>query len=233
MPFEFKNLGLDKNVEVLRRQVNVANRQVVDIGCGSMTFSKILAGEGASVLAIDPDSKQAAINRGLDEFPQGIVFEEAGASAIPADDGSQDGAFFSYSLHHIAASLYDDVFAEVDRVLRDDGFVYVIEPVGGPLNDVMKLFHNEEAERAAAWQALEAYAKQFDLFDAFQYHSIVEFENWEAFVDRYGNRSFNPDYTVDDVRRTEVKAAFEKFGTETETGIQFPSNKCAVCLRRN
>ena len=86
MAFQFKQLGLDKNVEVLRRQVNLAGKQVVDIGCGSMTFSKILAGEGANVLAIDPDSRQAELNRNLAEFPAGITFEEAGADAIPADD---------------------------------------------------------------------------------------------------------------------------------------------------
>ena len=55
MAFNFEKLEIDKNVEVLRRQIKLAGKQVVDIGCGSMTFSKILAGEGATVLAIDPD----------------------------------------------------------------------------------------------------------------------------------------------------------------------------------
>ena len=232
MAFQFKQLGLDKNVEVLRRQVNLVGKQVVDIGCGSMTFSKILAGEGANVLAIDPDPRQAELNRNLAEFPAGITFEEAGADAIPADDSSLDGAFFSYSLHHIDASYYDAMFAEVDRVLRDDGFVYVIEPIGGPLNEVTKLFNDEESIRAAAWAALEAYSQPYANISAFSYHSIVAYESWDAFVDSYGYRSFNPHYNRDDVSRDEVRNAFEANATKTETGFQFQSNKSAVYLKR-
>ena len=233
MAFTFQQLEIDKNVEVLRRQIKLAGKQVVDIGCGSMTFSKILAAEGASVLAIDPDSRQAALNReSLAGVDNGITFAETGAESIPATDDSQDGVFFAYSLHHIDSSQYQTVFTEVNRVLRDDGLVYVIEPIGGPLNEVMKLFHNEEVERAAAWLSLEDYAKQFDRISAFEYHSIVEFENWDAFVESYGNRSFNPSYTREDVCRDEVRKAFEANATKTENGFQFPSRKRAVCMKR-
>lgn len=232
MAFNFEKLEIDKNVEVLRRQIKLAGKQVVDIGCGSMTFSKILAGEGATVLAIDPDSRQAEINRESADPQSGIVFVEAGADSIPAADKSKDGVFFSYSLHHIDAILYDDVFKEVDRVIRDDGFVYVIEPIGGPLNEVMRLFHDEETERTAAWLALEEYSQNFRNISAFEYHIIVEFANWDAFVDSYGNRSFNPSYTKEDVRRDEVRTAFEANATKTKNGFQFPSYKRAVCMKR-
>ena len=234
MAFKFEQLGIDKNVEVLRRQIKLAGKQVVDIGCGNMTFSKLLAGEGASVLAIDPDSRQAGLNREfLAGVDNGIRFTEAGAEAIPTTDDSQDGVFFAYSLHHIDANQHEAAFEEVNRVLRDDGFVYVIEPIGGPLNDVMKLFHNEEVERAAAWLSLASWSKQFDQISAFEYHSIVEFENWDAFVNSYGNRSFNPSYTREDVCRDEVHEAFEAHATRTETGFQFPSSKRAVCMKRS
>lgn len=232
MTFNFEQLGIDRNVEVLRRQLELRGKQVVDVGCGSLTFSKILAGEGADVLAIDPDPRQAEVNRGLTESQPGIAFVEAGADSIPATDNSKDGVFFSYSLHHIDASIYVNVFDEVDRVLRDDGFVYVIEPIGGPLNDVMKLFHDEEVERAAAWLSLESYSERFEHVSAFEYHSIVEFESWESFVDSYGNRSFNPNYTREDVCRDEVRKAFEFNGTRTERGYEFPSSKRSVCLKR-
>lgn len=232
MSFSFEKLGIDTNVEVLRRQLQLDGKQVVDIGCGSMTFSKIVAGQGAEVLAIDPDPRQAEINRGLADRPSGIVFVEAGADTIPASDNQMDGVFFSYSLHHIDAGLYDEVFKEVDRVIHDEGFVYVIEPIGGPLNDVMKLFHDEEQERAAAWRALEVYSANFKQISAFEYHSIVKFADWDAFVASYGNRSFNPNYTREDVCNAEVRKAFEANATRTEEGFQFPSYKRAVCMKR-
>ncbi len=233
MAFTFEQLGLDKNVEVLRRQLDLAGKRVVDIGCGSMTFSKILDAEGASVLAIDPDQRQAEINRtATPEQGSSIVFMEAGADSIPATDHSQDGVFFSYSLHHIDAGIYDEVFKEVERVLNKKGFVYVIEPIAGPLNDVMKLFHDEETERAAAWKALDKFSGRFDQISAFEYHSIVEFESWDAFANNYGNRSFNSGYTFQDVCRDAVRETFEANAFKTKSGYQFPSNKRAVCMTR-
>ena len=83
MSFSFEKLGIDTNVEVLRRQLQLDGKQVVDIGCGSMTFSKIVAGQGAEVLAIDPDPRQAEVNRGLADRPSGIGFRRGWSRYYP------------------------------------------------------------------------------------------------------------------------------------------------------
>jgi ubiquinone/menaquinone biosynthesis C-methylase UbiE len=232
MKFKFSDLGKKLNVEVLRQLVDVAGKQVVDVGCGSLKFSKILADEGASVLAIDPDQHQAVLNHKDPPEPDaGITFVEAEADAIPASDKSQDAVFFCHSLHHIPADQYGVVAAEVQRVLKPDGFMYVIEPVDGPLNDVMRMFHDEETERTAAWRFLEQFADFFEFVNAVKYHSISTFEDWNAFVNNYGNRSFNSDYRKEDVCRDEVRLTFERKATRTNEGYLFPANKHAVCFK--
>lgn len=223
-------LGERKNADVLKQFVDLQDKKVIDIGCGDLTFSKILVDQGAEVLAIDPDPRQAAINRASAPIAH-LRFEEAGAEHLPAEPESIDGVFFSYSLHHIDSSKYPSIFEELSRVLKPEGFVFVIEPIDCPFNQVMRHFHNEDAERAAAWDVLEnSWAKAFQSSCAVEYHSIVLYDDFDAFAKRFGNRTFNPGYTYQDVVAEPVRAEFEKQGKPTENGIEFSSPKRAVFL---
>lgn len=206
-----EDLGFAKNIDVLRRQIDLTGKRVVDAGCGSMTFSKILTELGARVLAIDPDSVQAEKNR---QTPvTHIEFVETGADKIPAEDQSIDGVFFSYSLHHIPASIYPVVFAEVVRVLKNDGCLYVLEPTDCPLNQIMRLFHDEDREREAAQDGIERLAVPcFATVERFTYHDFRQYESFEDFVTTFSSKSFNSLYTESDVRSPEVESAFLKMG---------------------
>lgn len=222
-----KDLGCITNEEVLGQLLELDGKDVVDIGCGNLTFTKILAKLGASVLAIDPDAVQAKLNRDADPVP-GIRFVESGGENIPAEDESLDGAFFSYSLHHVPSELYPVVFREVMRVLKPNGFLYVIEPIDCPLNTVMRLFHDEEQERADAWSALESLTHSFETSETVTYHGFTQYESWDAFADHYSNRSFNALYTSDDVRRPEVEKEFEIQGGSDH---RFASPKRVMVLK--
>ena len=224
-----KDLGCITNIEVINQFVSLTGRHVIDAGCGDMAISRQLAENGASVLAIDPDSIQAELNRKTLPL-ENIEFVETGAEKIPVEAATIDGVFFSYSLHHIPQAIYPKVFGEVLRVLKPDGFLFVIEPVACPLNDVMKLFHNEDRERAAAWQALEELAvRSFDSAEAVTYHSFAQYESFEQFAGHFASRSFNSLYTEADVRRPEVKAAFERLG---KPDYRFQSPKQVMVLQR-
>ena len=207
-----EDLGCVKNIDVISRFVSLRDTKVIDDGCGDMVFSQELVGLGAHVLAIDPDSAQARLNR-QNPKPVGLKFLEAGAETLPAMDGSIDGVFFIYSLHHVAQDLYPQVFAEVFRVLKPDGFLYVIEPTGCPLNDVMRLFHDEEAERDAAQSALQKFAvPAFRRTEIVDYHSLRQFASYEDFAEQFSSRTFNAGYTEQDVRQPAVQRAFEQAG---------------------
>ncbi len=226
---DMKDLGYKTNVEVLKSFVELNDLSVIDAGCGAMAFTKDIAAQGANVLAIDPDSVQAQLNRAMEPTP-GLQFVEAGAEKIPVEDRTVDGVFFIYSLHHVPAELYPEVVKEVTRVLKPSGFLYVIEPTACPLNDVMMLFHDEEAERAAAQLALHEIAMPvFESHTVANYHSFREFDSYEHFVETFSSRTFNPGYTEADVRNAKVQAAFELHGAPE---YRFSAPKQVTFLQR-
>lgn len=193
-----------------------------------MVLTRQLSEHGARVLAIDPDPVQAELNRTATPIAN-VEFVETGAGSLPVKQGTVDGVFFSYSLHHIPAAIYGKVFAEVLRVLRPGGFLYVIEPTACPLNDVMKLFYNEDHERQAAQQALRELAMpEFNSVDVFTYHSFSQYDSFEHFAEHFASRSFNNIYTPADVRRPEVQEAFERLAGP---GNRFKSPKQVMCLQ--
>lgn len=223
-----KDLGCISNAQVIQRFVSLEGKRVVDVGCGSLTFSRQLADLGARVLAIDPDAEQAKVNREAEPVPN-ICFVESGAEQIPAADRSVDGVFFAYSLHHIPATIYLDVFDEVGRVLKPDGFLYVIEPIDCPLNQVMKLFYDEDAQRTEAWQALIQLAQpRFESIDEVTYHGFTQYESFKQFADRFADQAFDSIYSADDVRRPEVEEAFYRLG---HPNLRFQSPKNAMVLK--
>ena len=208
---EIVELGFSSNVEVLQQFVDLKGKFVLDVGCGSMVFTKHLSELGANVLAIDPDPVQAELNRTGEPMPN-VKFKEAGADKLPVEDSSLDGVFFSYSLHHVPTELYPEVFSEVFRVLKPCGFLYVIEPVDCPSNQVMMLYHNEERERALAQEALQNIAKPaFETCKFVRYHGVTKYESFEHYAEHYSSRSFNT-YKPENVWNDEVREAFEKHG---------------------
>ncbi len=216
-----KDLGCKTNIEVINQFVALRGKYVIDAGCGDMTFTRPLVENGAHVLAIDPDPVQARLNRESAPIAN-LEFMETGAEHLPVNDKTVDGIFFAYSLHHVPAETYPRVIAEIQRVLKPDGFLYVIEPMDCPWNQVMKLFHDEDIVRAAAQTALRDLAMPvFQSSQQFEYHNWSRYDSWEAFVAHFTSRSFNTTYTTADVWHTQVREAFEKLGG-TEHRFQSP-----------
>ncbi len=214
-------------MDVIQQLVSMRQRTVVDVGCGDMGFTAQLAEYAARVVAVDPDPTQAQVNRkhGL----KNVEFHKSEGQSIPLPDGAADGVFFAYSLHHIPASVYERVFAEVRRVLQPHGFLYVIEPMDCPLNQVMKLFHDEDQERQAAQQALHSLAvPAFVKVEEVTYYSYAEYASFEQFAEHFSSRSFNSTYREEDVRRERVREAFENLGGATH---RFLSPKRVMCLQ--
>ncbi len=207
-----KELGCLSNIEVIGQFTELEGKRVMDIGCGAMTFTRQIAEAGATVVGIDPDPFQAELNRKA-ELPPNISFEECDATQLPVRDSSVDGVFFAYSLHHIPKAVYGEVFSEVARALKPDGFLYVIEPADCPLNQVMKLFHDEDKQRREALLGIQEIASpMFQSHKVVKYHSFRQFESFDDFAAKFGSRTFNTDYSMDDVRRSAVQEAFELHG---------------------
>lgn len=216
------DLGRTSSIDVLRERCPLAGRHVIDIGCGSMTFSRLLAGAGASVLAVEPDDERAAANRAAD-LPPDVAFRQAGATDLPADDASADGACFSFSLHHVSEADHAAAFDEVRRVLRPGGWLCVIEPTGGPLNDIMRLYDDEDPIRAAAQRSLTVHARpHFASHAAFAYHSIIEYASFDDYASRHGGGRLGTATPAS--RRLRARVA-EAFGRSPGPPHRFESRK--------
>lgn len=94
----------------------------LDIGCGEGHNTRLVAGRGARVSAIDISevfiryAKQEE-----DRAPQGIDYQVASAVALPFGDASFDFAVAFMSLMDVPET--DRVLAEAHRVLRPGGFL--------------------------------------------------------------------------------------------------------------
>lgn len=129
--------------------------RIIELGCGAAKLSRDLLARfpACDVTGLEVDERQHAKNILMPR--QGLHFVQAGAQAIPFDDGCFDLAMMLKSFHHVPLELMAQALAQVHRVLRPRGLLYVSEPVfAGSLNEVMRIFHDEETVRAAALRAL-------------------------------------------------------------------------------
>jgi len=220
---ERHSLGISTNLDVLDRFLDVKDRFIVDAGCGDMNLSKQLALRGARVLGIDPDPVQAQLNQQA-ETVANVGFVETGADSIPVEPASVDGVVFPYSLHHVPGELYIAVFKEMSRVLKDNGFLYVMEPVAsGSLNEVMRLFHDEQAVRTAAQHALDTLAiPLFEQLTVVEYSLSVKYASWEEYAERYSKKSYNTGYSEAQVRDKAVEQRFLELGEPVDFQFEFP-----------
>src|ERR1700689_1059460 len=88
------------DIDVLRRHVELADRDVLDVGCGQGRLVRELTGLGARVTGIEISEQQLAPARGADDGA-GARYFVGRAAATPLADGSLDLVVFRASLHHV------------------------------------------------------------------------------------------------------------------------------------
>jgi SAM-dependent methyltransferase len=169
----------------LIEQLPLAAARALELGCGTARLTRLLAGSGkfSSILALEVDQQQHRKNLAIADLAR-VQFALGGAEAIPAADGSFDAAFLFKSLHHVPLERLGDAFAELHRVLAPRGFVYISEPVfGGEYNEILRLFHDEERVRRAAFDAtVDAVASgRFELVSQTFFRARVAYRDFAEF----------------------------------------------------
>jgi len=148
---------VNDELDWLRQLVNLdQHRKIIELGCGAAELARKLLARfpGCEITGLEVDERQHAKNL-LNPSP-GLQFIKAGAQSIPFPAEVFDLALMLKSLHHVPLQLMDQALSEVRRVLKPGGLLYVSEPVfAGALNEVTRLFHDEELVRAAALRAVQ------------------------------------------------------------------------------
>jgi SAM-dependent methyltransferase len=143
-------------LELLQRLVPLQGASIVELGCGAARLARSLiqAYPDARYVGYEVDSIQLAKN--LADAPPRMQFRHGGAEATQEPSGSCDLILMLKSLHHVDLAGMDRAFAEMARVLRPGGHLYISEPVyEGALNEVIKLFNDEGTVRAQAQLAID------------------------------------------------------------------------------
>lgn len=201
---------VDDELDVLAELVPIDGRDIVELGCGAAKLARALLARhpGSRVTGLEVDERQHA--RNLAAPQPGLQFVAGGAEAIPLPDASFDVALMLKSLHHVPLPLLAQALAEVGRVLRPRGWLYVSEPVyGGALNELTRLYHDERVVRAAAQTALDAALDS----GAWQQTAERRFEmaaHFRDFAD-FEQRMMRPswaEHRIDEAKLAEVRAAF-------------------------
>ncbi|THK34205.1 class I SAM-dependent methyltransferase [Ensifer sp. MPMI2T] len=152
---------LDSPLAVIRSVRQVEGLRVLDIGCGNGGLARELIAAGADVCGIDPEP--TAIQTAKKTAPLGR-FTIASAAALPFASGSFDAAVMVNSLHHVPEPLMSAALREATRVLSDDGFLVVVEPLTvGNFFEALRLVEDETTAREAAQAAIEAELSGGDL----------------------------------------------------------------------
>ena len=218
-----EDLGRVDEIDVIDRLVSLAGLKVVDVGCGGGRVTRQLVERGAEALGVEPDPIQAEKNRAAEAVP-GLTFIEAPGQALPVEDGSVDGVFFSYSLHHVPREHMDGALAEAARVVKPEtGFRYVLEPMlSGSMEAVYRPFHDETAVRTLAYEALaRAAVPLFTEARELRYHEPERYDDFATFVEGLVGTTYSS-FPREKVDTPEVEAMFET--GKADDGYVFTQN---------
>ncbi|HCK76193.1 MAG TPA: hypothetical protein DHW07_03515 [Gammaproteobacteria bacterium] len=189
-----------KPIDALLEFLGGGTEKLLDIGCGEGMLSDTLSQHGYAVTGIDP-----LVGNGS---PAWRV--RASAGAIPLASNSFDIAVFHWSLHHVPEDLMGAALEEAQRVLNENGRLFVIEPEPvGSWQEVSQPFHDETAVQAKAAQAVEEVIKARPSQRRRQYYLSEDFyDSFDGFVDSMMSHAYNR-YTEDQIRQQSVRESFE------------------------
>jgi len=142
--------------DVYESLLELDGARVLELGCGKADHMRAIAKahSSARIIAAEVDKIQHAQNL-ASVHPESITFADFGAESIPLADASNDVVLMFKSLHHVPLASLDDALSEIHRVLGPGGHAYISEPVfAGPLNEMIRIFNDEEVVRKAAFDAV-------------------------------------------------------------------------------
>ncbi len=147
---------IENELDLLASLLPLAGRQIIELGCGAAKLARELLGRypDCTVTGVEIDVRQHAKN--LASPQRGLTFLSGIAQAVPVSDSSHDLALMLKSLHHVPVAEMAQALADVARVLRPGGHLYVSEPMfEGALNEITRLYNDEQVVRLAAQAAID------------------------------------------------------------------------------
>lgn len=162
---------------------------ILELGCGKADHTRriALAHPTATIIAAEVDRIQHAANLAA-SVPSNMRFARFGAESIPFPAASIDVVLMFKSLHHVPVARLDDALNEIARVLSPGGHAYISEPIfAGALNEMTRIFNDEQAVRQAAFGALRDAVDRglFELASEIFFLLPVKYKDFAEFAGRH------------------------------------------------
>lgn len=195
----------------------LANRHLLDVGCGEGYLARVLTGRGAAVSGLDPDA--TALEKAQTVAPK-AEFHAADASQMPFQTGFFSGAIFLNSLHHVPAAHMAAALREAARVTRAGDPIVVIEPAAhGSFFEAFRPIEDETSVRAEAQAAIDSVIRTGVLREvaSHAFARVETFKSFDAYIARVAGRSPERQREIA-ARRGEIEERFESVAGRDETG---------------
>jgi len=211
--------------EIWNACLNLDDADILELGCGTADLTRQIAvtGTGCRVTAMEVDAIQHAKNTQITDLDN-VRFFAGGAEAIPTADDAYDVVLMFKSLHHVPLNDMDTALNEIWRVLRPAGRVYISEPIfAGDFNDILRLFHDEEQVRKAAFAAVKATVDdgRFTLIDEVFFLAPMRFADFSEFEEKVIGVTHSQHQLSEDLY-CQVKKAFESKLTDNGANFLMP-----------
>ena len=198
--------------EIYNRLLSLDNKHILELGCGGADKTRKIAVSGVNrkITAMEVDEIAHQKNLRITDLPN-VTFILAGAQDIPLDDESVDVVFMFKSLHHVPLELMDPSMREISRVLKPGGLAYISEPIfDGEFNEILRLFHDEQKVREAAFKTVTNAVDQglFTLLEQTFFNSPTRYENFAEFENKIINATHSH-HALDEALYQRVKQGFE------------------------
>ena len=135
---------------------------VLDVGCGTGTLAMLARQQvGAAGVVAGIDASPEMIARARSKASKArldIRFETASADALPFPNAHFDAVLCTVALHHLPRAVRSAAVAEMARVLKPAGRVFLADFVFGHKHSVVGLLHHQHGLRSNALTELAAAA---------------------------------------------------------------------------
>ena len=223
----------ENELDVIQSLVDLDGARILELGCGAAekTQQLVAIAPTLSITASEVDLIQHEKN--LANSIERVTFKSYGAEAIDEADASFDGVMMFKSLHHVPLDQLDQAFAEIERVLKPGGWVYISEPVfAGAFNEVIRIFHDEEHVRKEAFAAIEraVASERFNLSQERFFLTRMKMNHFQQFEDRLLNVT-HTEHNLTDAQYQEVQRRFESNRSEDGFVFDIPNRVDLLSLR--
>jgi len=216
---------LCNEAEIFESILSLDNQKILELGCGDATLTRLIAATGVnrSITATEADTLRHEKNLLIDDLPN-VDFLLSGCESIPSTDNHFDTVFMFKSFHHVPVRQMNDSLKEIKRVLKPKGIAYISEPIfSGDFNEVLRIFHDEEEVRNAAFEALSETIDNeiFLLKDELFFNTLTSFKNFEQFAEKVIGTT-HTQHNLSDEQYAKVKSLFNRTHTKNNGDFIIP-----------